>query len=149
MPVVTLTPQRRGPLTVHVADAFVTLGVDCFVTDRAGGVSAAPYDTLNLADHAGDDPACVTENRRRVADAAGVEPERLITARQVHGGEVAVVDEPAEVRSADGLVTYDPTVALAVLVADCVPVTSPLSEPLKLVELLAEPTTVPLNVPLN
>jgi YfiH family protein len=105
-----------------VADAFVTLGVDCFVTDRAGGVSAAPYDTLNLADHAGDDPACVTENRRRVADAAGVEPERLITARQVHGGEVAVVDEPAEVRSADGLVTYDPTVALAVLVADCVPV---------------------------
>ncbi|MDE3064695.1 MAG: peptidoglycan editing factor PgeF [Acidobacteriota bacterium] len=122
MPVVVeLSARRRGPLDVFVAEGL-DLGVDAFVTGRAGGVSEAPYDTLNLGAHVGDAPANVEENRRRVASAAGVAPDRLVTARQVHGSRVAFVDDPAGEVEADGLVTDDPALAVAVLVADCVPV---------------------------
>lgn len=122
MPVdVALTAQRRGSLTIHALDVVAPLGVDCFVTDRNGGVSAAPYDTLNLGDHVGDDPTSVLENRRRVADAAGVDADHLVVARQEHGSHVALVDGPSVALTADALVTDDPTLALAVLIADCVP----------------------------
>jgi YfiH family protein len=99
------------------------LGVRAVVTTRHGGVSAAPYDSLNLGDHVGDDPAAVAENRRRVAAELGV--ERLTIADQQHGAGVAVVTaENAGTRFAatDGLVTDAPGVALATLVADCAPV---------------------------
>lgn len=122
MPVdVALTAQRRGSLTVHAFDVVAPLGVDCFVTDRNGGVSAAPYDTLNLGIHVGDDPSSVLENRRRVAGAAGVDTDHLVIARQEHGSHVALVDGPGVALTADALVTDDPTLALAVLIADCVP----------------------------
>jgi copper oxidase (laccase) domain-containing protein len=49
---------------------------------RAGGVSQAPYDTLNLGDHVGDDPAAVAENRRGFAEALQAHPVFL---KQVHG----------------------------------------------------------------
>ncbi|MBO9524332.1 MAG: peptidoglycan editing factor PgeF [Nocardioidaceae bacterium] len=98
-------------------------GVRAVVTTRHGGVSAAPYDSLNLGVHVGDDPDAVAENRRRVADALGV--ERLTIADQQHGSGVAVVtaENAATVFPAtDGLVTNVPGVALATLVADCGPV---------------------------
>ncbi len=55
------------------------------VTTRHGGVSAAPYDTLNLGLHVGDDPAQVVANRARAAAAFGATLEDLVFARQVHG----------------------------------------------------------------
>lgn len=92
------------------------------VTNRRGGVSVAPYDENNLADHVGDRPEAVAENRRRLAAALGA--QRLVFMRQVHGTAVAVVgrDTPDVVDEVDVLVTSDPSTALAVLVADCVPV---------------------------
>lgn len=99
----------------------VRLGVGVAVTDRHGGGSAAPYDTLNLADHVGDDAGSVADNRTRVAHALGV--TGLATMRQVHGAEVAVVDSPVEeAPEADALVTRAAGLALMVLVADCTPV---------------------------
>ena len=94
------------------------------VTDRDGGVSAPPYSSLNLADHVGDAPQAVQENRRRVAEAVGVAPQRLVFAEQVHGDTVVEVragwtGPPAQ---ADALVTGEPGLALGVLVADCTPV---------------------------
>jgi len=96
------------------------------VTDRLGGVSSAPYDTMNLGDHVGDDPVAVDGNRRRLADALGLAPGRLALMRQVHGTTVAVADGsgrgdggPPE---ADALVTTEPGLGLVVLTADCVPV---------------------------
>jgi YfiH family protein len=94
-------------------------------TDRSGGVSGPPFDTLNLGGHVGDDPAAVAENRRLVAADCGLAPERLLFMRQVHGCAVAVADEPWPANGppeADGMVTAQPATALAVLVADCVPV---------------------------
>lgn len=95
------------------------------VTDRTGGTSAAPYSSLNLGGAVGDDPQAVAGNRARVAAALGLAPERLLFARQVHGAGVVRADGPwvgPEPPEADALVTREPGLALAVLVADCTPV---------------------------
>ncbi|GLW63162.1 laccase domain protein [Actinomadura rubrobrunea] len=100
-------------------------GVGAAFTGRAGGRSAAPFDSLNLGGAVGDDPAAVRDNRRRVAAALGVAPERIVWMRQVHGADVEFVtrpfaDDPAP--GVDAIVTTVPGLALAVLVADCAPV---------------------------
>jgi YfiH family protein len=102
------------------------------VTDRFGGVSAPPYDQLNLGDHVGDDPEVVEENRRLLAHRVGVNREQLVFMRQVHGADVAVVDRPVppgDLPTADALVTATPGLLLAALVADCAPVLLSTREP--------------------
>lgn len=92
------------------------------LTTRAGGRSAPPYDTFNLGDHVGDDPAAVAANRRRLGEGIGLGPERVVWMHQVHGTDVAVVSASGpETPTADALVTDRPRLALAVVVADCVP----------------------------
>ena len=94
-------------------------------TTRAGGVSAPPFDTFNLGDHVGDDPAAVAANRARLAAAIGLGADRVVWMNQVHGDRVEVVDEPRaipRVDDTDALVTSTPRLALAVVTADCVPV---------------------------
>ncbi len=63
-------------------------------TDRWGGVSAVPYEELNLGGAVGDDPAAVTANRELAAKSLGVDPARVVWMNQVHGADVAVVDGP-------------------------------------------------------
>jgi polyphenol oxidase len=94
------------------------------VTDRRGGRSRSPYDSFNLGDHVGDEPADVAANRARVARELGVADDRLVWMQQVHGTGVAVVHGPQEgaVPASDALVTATRGLVLAVLVADCVPV---------------------------
>jgi polyphenol oxidase len=92
---------------------------------RAGGVSAAPFDTLNMGARWGDRPANVAENRRRLLRALGVAGP-LYVARQVHGAAVVRVragDDPAAIApiEADALITGDADVAVGIFVADCVP----------------------------
>ncbi|MFD6028372.1 peptidoglycan editing factor PgeF [Streptomyces griseoluteus] len=94
-------------------------------TDRWGGVSAAPYAELNLGGAVGDDPGAVRTNRELTARALGVDPARVVWMNQVHGAEVAVVDEPwgeRPVPEVDAIVTTRRGLVLAVLTADCVPV---------------------------
>lgn len=104
-------------LPVEVVD-----GAGFAFTTREGGTSAAPYDSLNLGAHVGDDPAAVLENRRRVALSVGVRD--LVVADQVHGTDVVEVtrDWPGAAPEADALVTRVRGLALGVLVADCTPV---------------------------
>ncbi|MET9014746.1 peptidoglycan editing factor PgeF [Streptomyces olivaceoviridis] len=95
-------------------------------TDRWGGVSAAPYEELNLGGAVGDAPEAVRGNRELAAKSLGLDPGRVVWMNQVHGADVAVVDEPwgAEnpVPEVDAIVTARRGLALAVLTADCVPV---------------------------
>ncbi|MEW5351289.1 MULTISPECIES: peptidoglycan editing factor PgeF [unclassified Streptomyces] len=94
-------------------------------TDRWGGVSAVPYEELNLGGAVGDDPAAVRANRELAAKSLGLDPARVVWMNQVHGDDVAVVDGPWTTDPAppvDGLVTAVRGLALAVLTADCVPV---------------------------
>ncbi|GAA1076629.1 peptidoglycan editing factor PgeF [Tsukamurella spumae] len=93
-------------------------------TTRAGGVSQAPYDSFNLGDHVGDDPAAVAANRLRLEREIGVAPGHVVWMEQIHSRTVTVVDGPrAEpVEATDAIVTTVPGLALAVLTADCVPI---------------------------
>ncbi|MFT3662038.1 MAG: peptidoglycan editing factor PgeF [Gordonia sp. (in: high G+C Gram-positive bacteria)] len=94
------------------------------VTTRAGGVSRAPYDSFNLGDHVGDDPAAVAANRERLARDLGLAPSNVVWMEQIHSRNVTVVDGPVDgpVETTDALVTTTPGLALAVLTADCVPI---------------------------
>lgn len=89
------------------------------VTSRDGGTSMPPYAGLNLGDHVGDDPEAVSVNRRLLASRVG-RPVQFM--RQVHGAQVSLVRAPGPPPEADAMVTDAAGVALAVLVADCVPV---------------------------
>ncbi|WP_338017967.1 peptidoglycan editing factor PgeF [Streptomyces taklimakanensis] len=94
-------------------------------TDRWGGVSAAPYDELNLGGAVGDDPGAVRANRELAARTLGLDPADVVWMNQVHGRDVAVVDGPwhtGDVPRVDAVVTTRRGLALAVLTADCVPV---------------------------
>ncbi|GGM11618.1 peptidoglycan editing factor PgeF [Nakamurella endophytica] len=103
---------------------LVRAGVGHLLTGRDGGVSAPPYDAWNLSDGVGDAPPAVARNRELLAERTGVPAARTAWMHQVHGTSVAGVgdriDGPFE--ATDGLVTDRPGTALAVLVADCVPV---------------------------
>jgi YfiH family protein len=117
----TLTPVRRAGIRVLTDPGAAALGVLVAWSDRIGGVSAPPFDTLNLAATLGDDPAAVARNRALVADAVGFEPRALALSRQVHGAHVAEVgaDDGGVVGEADGLVTRGPGPVLGILSADC------------------------------
>jgi hypothetical protein len=104
-----LRPDWDVPIRVHAA-----------MTTRAGGVSPAPYDSLNLATHVGDRREAVAENRRRLCDALAL-PAEPAWLEQVHGTRVAVLPKPAS-GAADAAVTSRPGQICAVLVADCLPV---------------------------
>jgi purine-nucleoside/S-methyl-5'-thioadenosine phosphorylase / adenosine deaminase len=99
---------------------------------RIGGVSETPYDLLNVAVLAGDDPEAVHENRRRLAAALERDPTGVVMGRQVHGAELRehrmrqqprvyadVVRSPEEV---DAHATPNPELTPLVMVADCLPV---------------------------
>ncbi|BAC73836.1 laccase [Streptomyces avermitilis] len=94
-------------------------------TDRWGGVSAVPYEELNLGGAVGDDSDAVRTNRELAAKSMGLDPARVVWMNQVHGPDVAVVDEPwgaRPVAEVDAIVTRRRGLALAVLTADCTPV---------------------------
>ncbi|WP_433578985.1 peptidoglycan editing factor PgeF [Nocardia brasiliensis] len=101
-----------------------TLTVRRVTTTRAGGFSAPPYESFNLGDHVGDDPATVRRNRDRLAAGIGLTPDRLVWMEQIHSRNVEIIDGPrAEpVPATDAIVTNVPGLALVVLTADCVPI---------------------------
>ncbi|HJR27873.1 MAG TPA: peptidoglycan editing factor PgeF [Pseudomonas sp.] len=101
-----LTPDWPAPASVKAC-----------VTTRAGGVSLAPFDSLNLGDHVDDSPEAVAENRRRLTDHFSIQPAWL---QQVHGIAVADAD-PRHVATADASWTATPGIACAVMTADCLP----------------------------
>jgi YfiH family protein len=103
-------------------------------SSRQGGVSRPPFATLNLGQSVGDDLTLVEENRRRFFVAFGIDPARIVRAKQVHGNEVLRVDEGLMRRPGfprcpveepvefDAFITELPDVALVVSTADCLPI---------------------------
>lgn len=93
-------------------------------TSRSGGVSAPPYDSFNLASHVGDDPGAVTQNRELLSGLINLPLNQIFFMNQVHGNEVAVIEESSDSTinpSVDALFTTVPGRALVTLVADCTP----------------------------
>jgi len=111
---------------VRLPNASVTF------TTRQGGVSKGAYESLNLGILTDDDPANVTENRRRAAGQAGVDGDRIAMGWQVHGAELRDWSAPQPARAysepgktleqVDGHLTRAAGLGLLVLVADCFPV---------------------------
>ncbi|QKV95484.1 peptidoglycan editing factor PgeF [Streptomyces sp. NA02950] len=109
-----------------IAQQHDASGAHFAFTDRWGGVSAAPYNELNLGGAVGDDPETVRTNRELAAKALGLDPAAVVWMNQVHGRDVALVDGPwtgdDEIPAVDAVVTMRRGLALAVLTADCTPV---------------------------
>lgn len=104
-----LVPQWPAPAQVHA-----------LCSTRAGGQSKAPYHTLNLGDHVGDQPGDVAANRATLAQAMDARPVFLT---QVHGTDVVrLTEQSTHGTRADGCLTAQPHVACTIMVADCLPV---------------------------
>lgn len=104
-----LVPKWPAPSRVHAV-----------CTTRAGGRSVAPYDSLNLGDHVGDNPFSVGANRVVLHGAIRARPVFL---SQVHGiGVVELGHGTAQGTAADACITTEPGVACTIMVADCLPV---------------------------
>lgn len=91
---------------------------------RSGGVSQGVYATLNGGVGSKDKPESVTENRKRMAQALGVAPDRFLSAYQVHSPDVVIVETPwphDRRPHADAMVTKTPGIALGISTADCGP----------------------------
>jgi YfiH family protein len=89
---------------------------------RRGGVSTGAYESLNLGLLTDDEPEHVAENRRRLCDAVGAEPDRLAMNRQVHAATVNRAEPGERGREGDGLWTDVPGVPMLKVTADCLPV---------------------------
>lgn len=92
--------------------------MEYFFTDRHGGLSHGDFASLNLAMHVGDEIDQVLANRKLLNDRIG--PVAFMS--QVHGDTIVEVRElSTEAPTADALITDNPNLALAVMVADCIP----------------------------
>jgi YfiH family protein len=110
---------------------FSKIGIKHGVATRIGGISEAPYHSLNLGMQSGDDIQKVAMNRKRLYEAIGIDPVTVVNGKQIHGDNVAIVGKNDMGRGSvsydgipdtDALITNVPGVSLMVFFADCVPV---------------------------
>lgn len=120
-----MSPTRSITQTVEVVRWLAPAWVKHFpeliagFSLRHGGISDPPFATLNLGMTTGDRPEHVQENRRRLAEAAGFDVERLALAGQVHGAKVCAVEVPGLYPACDALVTAASDLVLGITAADC------------------------------
>jgi polyphenol oxidase len=101
-----------------VFDGFSNLVVA--ESTRHGGISPAPFASLNLGLNTDDDPKNVAENRWRFFNSLGITESQVASSHQVHGTEILLVTQPGRYSGYDALITNQPDLFLAVTIADCV-----------------------------
>ena len=113
--------QTMGGLRVLVPNWPASPQIGAFCTTRAGGISKAPFNSLNLGRYVNDEAAAVSENRARVRTLLPAEPVWL---KQVHGTRVWDADlaHSEAIIEADAVVTTKTNTVLTVMAADCLPV---------------------------
>lgn len=96
------------------------------VFTRHGGVSPAPFDSLNLGGTLGDDVNAVTRNHHLIYDALNLDPARTVTVWMVHGADTVMAQQPVQGRrwlaQADAIITDQPGLALVMRYGDCTPI---------------------------
>lgn len=126
-----LTAHADGALVYYTFPALETVrGVRHAFSTRLGGVSAPPFDSMNLSFTRGDDEAAVRENFRRFFAVIGAVPEQGVISAQTHTANVRAVGHadcgsgvtrPRTYTDVDGLMTDEAGVVLCTQYADCVP----------------------------
>lgn len=89
---------------------------------RMGGVSTAPFESLNLGLSVNDIEKNVIRNRELFFGGLGIQLQHLAKSHQVHGNDVFVVNEPGNVEKYDAQITNQPEIYLVVSIADCTPI---------------------------
>lgn len=89
---------------------------------RHGGVSKAPFTSLNLGINTNDDSKNVLENRRAFFEKLGISEAQFASSYQVHGDQIQVVTEAGRIEGYDALITNQPNIFVGVTVADCTPI---------------------------
>ncbi|MDO8848538.1 MAG: polyphenol oxidase family protein [Coriobacteriia bacterium] len=128
---------ERDGIAIHTAPSlFETAGVGIAFSERGGGTSATPFESLNLAGHVEDGPGAVDRNRALLLESIGIAAlaDRLTTGEQVHGTSIAEVTVATAgsgarvtggrppIPDADALWTRERGIPLMLMFADCVPV---------------------------
>ena len=117
--------QNAGGLPTYSFESLAAENLVHAVFTRLGGVSQAPFATLNVGHTVGDEEGAVLENHTRIRAHLDLEADCITSPRQVHGSHVAVItpgDAGRMIPNTDGLVTDLPGIALLLRFADCVPV---------------------------
>lgn len=123
-----ITRREKNGIAYYASSGFD--GAAHGFSTRLGGVSPAPWDSLNLGANRGDQAANVAENFRRFCAAIGTDPNSIVKNHQVHGdlvrpvthADVMASPELPGVFEADGLITDVPGLCLTIFSADCIPV---------------------------
>ena len=116
--------QTQTPNSLYSTPAILAHFPDLIAAEstRHGGVSPAPFDSLNLGINTTDTPENVAENRRRFFDAIGVDAHSFAYSNQVHGTDVLYATKAGCFDGYDALITKQPGLLIGVTVADCVPI---------------------------
>lgn len=101
---------------------FNSFNIVAAQSTRMGGVSKAPYSSLNLGKSTNDSPENIIQNRQLFFNSINVPLDRIALSKQVHGSSVLVVNEPGITEGYDAMITNSKNVFLAVSVADCTPI---------------------------
>lgn len=119
--------EKQG-LTWLTSESLSRPGVSHAFSTRRGGISPAPWDSLNLGPGRGDGTACLLENYRRFCAAIGVDDRRTVLSRQVHQDNVRLVTaddagkglwRERDYTSVDAMICNTPCLVLTVFSADC------------------------------
>lgn len=89
---------------------------------RIGGISSAPYATLNLGSNTGDEAENIRGNFRRLARSAGFDPAMTVSSDQVHGTAILLAQKPGRYPGYDAFITGTKGLFLCIFTADCFPV---------------------------
>jgi YfiH family protein len=121
-----MTSQTSGGVTVYRWRILAPWAdrMTAVITTRGGGVSQAPYKSLNLAGHVGDSPENVQTNRSIIAGVLNLTGAGWATAKQVHGCEVSHTGSSDDESGpgCDALYSTETRLVSAIFLADCLPV---------------------------
>lgn len=127
-----LKRHENGSELLHLTAWHGHQGVTAGFTTRWGGVSAPPFNNLNVGLHVADDAEAVVSNRKIIAEAIGIPLTHWTFAEQVHGDRVAIVTaadagkgtllRDTAIEASDAFITKENGLCLAAMYADCVPI---------------------------
>ncbi len=109
----------KNKLDFIIPDWPAPTNVRALQTTRLGGVSQAPYDSLNFGMHVKDNPLHVAQNRQLLSQHLPSEPVWL---NQVHGIRAVDAAHTSCVPDADASFTTQKNVVCVTMTADCLPV---------------------------